>query len=131
MKDIIHQQRDRFTRFCTEWLEAWNDHDIDRVVSHYTDPVTIHSPFLQAVQAGLSGSPMSRQQLRTVYGRAFTAYPDLHFVPINIFVGTESVVCHYRSVNNLLAAENFFLDATNHAHLVVCHYADWPAWKPA
>src|SRR6185369_6565837 len=103
MKDIIHRQHDRFASFCTEWLEAWNQHDIDQIVSHYTDPVTIHSPFLQSVQPELSGSPMTRQQLRAIYQRALTAYPDLHFTPINIFVGTDSVVCHYRSVNDLLA----------------------------
>jgi hypothetical protein len=131
MKDVINRQHDRYQRFCADWLRAWNDHDIERIVAHYTDPVTIHSPFLQSVQAGLSGTPMSLAQLRTVYGRAFTAFPDLHFEPINIFAGTDSVVCHYRSVNGLLAAETFFLDAQDHAHLVACHYADWAGWTPA
>ena len=30
--------------FAREWVAAWNDHDLDAVLSHYADGVVFHSP---------------------------------------------------------------------------------------
>ena len=30
--------------FAKEWVEAWNSHELERVLSHYDDAVTLISP---------------------------------------------------------------------------------------
>ena len=30
--------------FAAEWIEAWNSHDLDRILSHYTDDFVMSSP---------------------------------------------------------------------------------------
>lgn len=32
--------------FAAEWIEAWNAHDIDRILSHYTDDFEMNSPLI-------------------------------------------------------------------------------------
>ena len=32
--------------FEADWMEAWNDHDLERILGHYADDVEYHSPFI-------------------------------------------------------------------------------------
>ena len=38
--------KDWAQKFAQEWVEAWNAHDIERVLSHYTDDFEMNSPFI-------------------------------------------------------------------------------------
>ena len=31
------------------WVEAWNDHDLERILAHYADDVVFSSPFIQKI----------------------------------------------------------------------------------
>ena len=31
-------------RFAREWIEAWNSHDLDAILSHYATDVVLTSP---------------------------------------------------------------------------------------
>lgn len=30
--------------FARDWIESWNSHDMDRILSHYTDDFEMSSP---------------------------------------------------------------------------------------
>ena len=30
--------------FAKEWIEAWNSHDLEQIIGHYTDDVVLTSP---------------------------------------------------------------------------------------
>ena len=45
--------------FEHEWIEAWNAHDIDRILLHYRDDVRFVSPIAAAVCSAASTSPGS------------------------------------------------------------------------
>ena len=32
--------------FVADWMEAWNDHDLERILGHYADDVEYYSPFI-------------------------------------------------------------------------------------
>lgn len=123
MKDTVLAKSRQFDRFAAEWLAAWNSHDIEAIMSHYAADVTVKSPFLVDAAPGSGGTVTGRDALRELYSKAFQKYPDLRFEPIRTLVSTESLVIHYRSVENLLAAETFVLDNAGKATLVLCHYA--------
>lgn len=42
-------------RFAQGWIEAWNSHDLDRILSHYTDDFEFYSPLIGAVTGDVSG----------------------------------------------------------------------------
>ena len=33
-------------RFATDWIAAWNSHDLDRVLTHYEDDFEMSSPLI-------------------------------------------------------------------------------------
>jgi len=107
--------------FATDWLSAWNSHDLDRIVSHYHAEVEYHSPFV----ATLTGSsPLQGiAALREYVSAALTRYPDLQLGPmLHVAPGADSVAVVYPSVNQLLAVETFVRDENGLIVRVYCHY---------
>lgn len=126
MRDIVVEKMTRANAFAQDWLEAWNAHDLGKILSHYAPDVTVQSPFLAQATGRADGTVRGVEQLREIYGKALLKYPELRFRPIRVLAGTESVVIHYHTVENLLAAETFWLDAAGRAKVVLCHYCPEP-----
>jgi SnoaL-like domain len=116
----------QIAEFEREWIEAWNAHDIDRILSHYRDDVRFVSPFAaragarQGVIRGLSG-------LRDYFELALASYPELHFQPIAALGGIGSIALHYRSVEDRQAIEVMELDAHGQVRRAAAHYGAAPS----
>jgi hypothetical protein len=109
-------------RFAREWIDAWNSHDIERILLHYADGVTYHSPFVARLAGNVDGALQGKAALSEYFVAGLAAYPDLRFRLRAFYVGVGSVVLEYDSVSELIAAETFVLDASARAIQVFCHY---------
>src|SRR6478752_2845978 len=104
--------------FARRWIEAWNDHDLDRIVAHYTDDVVFSSPFVQKIGASPSGTLRGRDALLAYFKTALDKYPALTFRLRSVFRGIDSVTLLYESVNGWLAAETMMLNGQNQVRRV-------------
>ncbi len=109
-------------RFAHEWIEAWNSHDLDRILSHYTEDFVMASPRIAVVAGEPSGILRGRQAVGAYWSKALELAPDLRFEHIATLVGADSVVIHYRGVRGP-AAEVFFFDAAGQVTRAAAHYA--------
>lgn len=109
--------------FSAEWIQAWNDHDLDRVMSHYADELTFVSPFIVQLNNDPTGTISSKKELRDYFSRALQRFPDLRFELYKALTSVNSVVLYYRSVNDLNAAEYMSFDSNGKVNSVVAHYA--------
>ena len=111
--------------FEHEWIEAWNAHDIDRILSHYRDDVRFVSPI-----AGRFGTPRGelrgRHALRAYFERGLAAYPALHFQPIAALGGVGSIALHYHAIEDREAIEVMEFDACGHVTHAAVHYGAAP-----
>ena len=82
--------------FACEWAEAWNSHDLDRILAHYDDEAVLSSP-VALERLGGDGALRGKAALRDYFSRGLQAYPDLRFDLIETFWGTETVVVCYRN----------------------------------
>ena len=64
-------------RFATEWIDAWNARDIDRVVSHFAVECEFQSP----KAAEVTGDPIvrGRDGLRAYWGESSRRAQSLRF----------------------------------------------------
>jgi len=108
--------------FASHWIKAWNDHNIDAIISHYADDVEYFSVFLTRLSDNPSGTLRGKVNVKEYLARGLAAYPDLNFELIEVFWGVKSVVLRYKSVNNLIAAEVFEFNDTGLVKRVQCHY---------
>jgi ketosteroid isomerase-like protein len=112
----------RATRFAEQWYTAWNAHDLEAVLEHYTDDVEMTSPLAAALAGRADGRIVGKAALREAFAAALERYPDLRFEPIALFIGVDSLVLHYTSVGGRVAAETVFLDENDRVTRYFAHY---------
>jgi ketosteroid isomerase-like protein len=114
--------------YVAEWMEAWNSHDLDRILGHYADDVEYYSPFIAALAEpggpGADGRLVGKEPVRAYFAAALARYADLHFdPPAHVAVGSGSISFVYTSVKELTAVETLVFAPGSHlvarAH---CHY---------
>jgi hypothetical protein len=114
--------QERAIRFAHDWLNAFNAHDLASILAHYAEDVEFYSPFIPLLKVNESGCIRSKRELRKYFQIGLKTYPDLHFTLHHVFVGIDTLVIQYASVNGRLAAEVFQLDENDRAIKVLCHY---------
>ena len=107
--------------FTNDWIESWNSHDIDRIMSHYDNNVEYFSTFISKLTDNKTGMLQGKSKVKEFLSRGLEAYPDLCFKLLNVFIGVRSIVIHYQTVNDLIAAEVFELNDKGLAVRVQCH----------
>jgi hypothetical protein len=118
---ISHEQADRF---ATEWIGAWNAHDLDAIVAHYAEDVSFVSPFVVALTGEESARIEGRDDLREYFRRGLETFPDLHFELYTALPGASSIALHYRSVGGRLAIETMELDRDGLVARAAAHYSE-------
>jgi hypothetical protein len=112
--------------FAQQWIEAWNSHDLDRILRHYTDDVEVTSPLVETVLGPGRHVVRGKTELRAYWGPALERFPDLHFTLYRAYAGVHSLVLHYKSVQGLIGAESLELDGDGLIRRVLAHYALGP-----
>jgi hypothetical protein len=113
--------------FVQHWMQAFNDHDLDRIMTHYSDELEFYSPLIPLLQFNQEGRISTKADLRRYFQIGLNTYPDLHFTLLNYFTGINSVVIYYTSVNNRLAAETFQFNEEGKVIRVFCQYSSAPS----
>jgi hypothetical protein len=101
--DMIDQEFAR--RFAQEWIEAWNSHDLGRVLAHYADDFEMSSPLIPAIAGEPSGRLRGKEAVRAYWEKGLQLLPDLHFELRSFLLGVGSVVLTYQGHRGLVAEE--------------------------
>ena len=92
-------------RFAAEWIEAWNSHDLKRVLSHYADDFEMSSPYVVQIAGEPSGTLRGKAAVGAYWKRALELVPDLRFELITVLVGVNSLTLYYKGARGRLVAE--------------------------
>jgi hypothetical protein len=115
---ITQAQADQFGK---DWIEAWNSHDLDRILSHYSEDFMMSSPHIAAIAGEPSGVLKGRRAVGDYWKQALSRIPDLRFELLATFVGADSVAIHYNGVRGP-AIEVLFFDASGRVDRAAAHY---------
>ena len=113
--------RESAQNFAKEWIEAWNSHDLNRVLSHYADDFTMSSPYIAQIAGVASGTLTGKDAVRTYWAAALEKVPALRFELVRTLAGVDSVVIYYRGVRGM-AAEVFYFGKDNLVVRSAAHY---------
>ena len=61
--------REEADRFVGSWVQAWNAHDLDLVLGHFSDEVLFTSPVAAQLLAGSDGVIRGKRALRKYWWR--------------------------------------------------------------
>lgn len=105
-----------------QWIEVWNSHNLDEILSHYAEEIEFSSPLIAKLLGNADGKIQGKAVLRDYFARGLKAYPDLKFELIQVLTGVNSLVIYYHSVQNLYAAEWMMIGDRNLITQVQAHY---------
>jgi ketosteroid isomerase-like protein len=77
------------------WVEAWNAHDIDQIMSHYAEDVILASLVAAKLLNEPSGTVAGKAALQSYFKKGLEVYPDLKFELLDVMWGISSVVLYY------------------------------------
>jgi|ERR1700691_3818172 len=97
-------------RFAAEWLQAWNDHDLEAILSHFSDGVVFSSPLAQRIVEGSDGVIRGIDDLRRYWSEGLRRNPELHFEVESLYVGVNTLVIQYRNHSGGLVNEVLTFD---------------------
>ena len=97
-------------KFAASWAEAWNAHDLERVLSHFAEDVRFASPVAAQLIEGSDGVLRGKAALRDYWARGLRAIPDLHFTVLDVYAGVSAVVISYRNQKGARVSEVLIFD---------------------
>ncbi len=82
-------------QFANEWAAAWNSHDLDRIMAHYSDDVLFWSRKAERLVG--TGEVRGKAALRDYWGKALALQPELMFTVCKVFAGVGMVAIYYHN----------------------------------
>jgi hypothetical protein len=91
--------------FAQRWAGAWNAHDLEAVLAHFTDDVVFTSPVAAQLLPGTGGVLRGKEALRAYWRVGLERIPDLRFDVVAVYAGVGTVVINYRNHTGNLVCE--------------------------
>ena len=110
-------------RFAADWIASWNTHDLEGILTHYTDDFEMSSPVIPLLAGEPSGVLKGKAALRAYWAKALQRAPNLHFELITTLAGVNSVTLYYKGGRGL-SAEVFHFDQHGKVTRAYAHYAE-------
>ena len=116
--------KDQAHAVAREWIAAFNDRDLERILSHYADSIVLTSPLAARITGDPTGTVRGKDALRAYFARGLAASPTLHFELLEVFTGVASVAVYLRSSIRGLQLEVMQLDHDGKIARVLVHHRD-------
>ncbi|MDA1098046.1 MAG: nuclear transport factor 2 family protein [Proteobacteria bacterium] len=109
-------------RIAADWIDAWNAHDLDRVMAHYADDLVFVSPLIVARTGRKDGTIRSKSELADYFAASLGPGSLLRFELIAVCAGVSSISLHYQNHRQEDVVETKVLDADGRAVQVFVHH---------
>lgn len=124
VSNSTHMNTNDYEARAQDWIAAWNAHDLERILNHYSDDVELVSPFVAKLMGGGEKVIRGKTALREYFARGLKAFPLLRFDFIRLYPGVQSCVLEYHSANGLRSAELMEFDDHGKVRRVLAHYCE-------
>jgi ketosteroid isomerase-like protein len=109
-------------RFASEWIAAWNSHDLERILAHYEDDFEMSSPIIPVLVGEPSGKLRGKAAVGAYWAKALQKAPNLRFELVTALAGVDSVAVYYKGHRGL-SVEVLHFDPSGKVRAAFAHYA--------
>lgn len=107
--------------FAADWIDSWNSHDLDRILSHYTDDFEMSSPIIIKIAGEPSVKLIGKKIIAAYWTKALQLAPNLHLELLTTLVGVDSITLYYKGARGL-SAEVFHFNQDGKVTKAYAHY---------
>lgn len=108
--------------FAADWVEAWNTHDLGRVLAHYAEDFEMSSPYIIQIAGEPGGKLKGKAAVGAYWKKALELVPDLKFSLISVLSGVDSITLYYKGARGRLVAEVLHFGADGKVARAFAHY---------
>lgn len=105
------------------WIAAWNSHDLDAILSHYSTNVTFEAQTVTTRWSKPDGRLYGIEELRRHFALGLELAPELSFTLEQIFMAPSGYSVLYTRENGNRVIDCVTLDAEGRADKVTAYYA--------
>ena len=109
-------------KFAEEWIESWNSHNLEDILSHYSKNIEITTPMIKLAGGIDNGTLKGKDAVADYWKKALIKIPDLKFELIDATESINSIAIYYKSVMNKKAIEVMFFDNNGKVNKMIAHY---------
>lgn len=110
--------------FAQEWIAAWNSHDLDSILSHYTDDFTIETPMAALLVPESKGIVEGKDAVRKYWTIGLQNNSDLVFELQKVLIGVQGITIYYTNTSrNRQVAEVLWLNDAGKAYKCCVYYS--------
>lgn len=96
---------DWYKAFVHDWQQAWNEHNLEKILSFYEDGFAMTSPVVQEVLGATGLICFGEQDLKRFCETVFSKVPKYSIKVMAVAVGIGSVTVHYLDSSSRYVAE--------------------------
>ena len=111
-------------RVAEAWVRAWNDHNLEEILSHYADTIVFTSPVAVRRMNLADGTLRGKAQLREYFTQGLNKQPQLRFELLDVLAGVDSVAVVYRNHRSQRVVEVMHLNERGQVYRAIVHYTD-------
>jgi SnoaL-like domain len=115
--------KEKLKQSAMQWIEDWNQRNIDKVMTHYADEVEFYSPTVVKRWNKSEGKLIGKALVEQHFRKGIEEIPGIHFEFHSILYGLESVILLYKRETGLLAADLVVFDEAGKVKEVRAYYA--------
>jgi len=109
-------------KFAKAWIDSWNSHNLDDILSHYSEDIEITTPMIKMALGVDNGSLKGKELVADYWRKALAKIPDLHFELYEVTLSVNSVALYYKSVMDKKAIEVMFFNEQGKVNKMYAHY---------
>jgi hypothetical protein len=109
--------------FASQWINSWNSHNLQDILSHYADDIEITTPMIKTFTSG-EGTLKGKVAVKNYWEKALEKVPDLHFELYEVTYGINSIALYYQSIMNKKAMEVMFFNEEGKVNKMFAFYTD-------
>lgn len=94
------------------WINAWNNHDLDALLSMYSEKIQFSSPKIKTIFPNRKYSKLSnKKELKEYWTLALERFPNLKFEAKELIIHNDVIIFEYfaalNGVDSILVIEKF------------------------
>jgi hypothetical protein len=111
-------------KFAAEWITAWNSHNLDTILSHYSDDFVIETPMAVKFFPESNGIVSGKETVRKYWTIGLEKIPGLHFKLIDVLTGINGLTIYYENTaTGRRSVENMFFNEAGKVNHCIVHYS--------
>jgi len=111
--------------FAAEWIESWNSHNLEEILSHYTDDFTIETPMAAKIVPETGGIVKGKDAVKAYWTIGLERIPNLKFELLDLLVGVDGLTIYYlNTATNKRSVEMMTFNSRQKVSKAVVHYSE-------